>query len=226
MQSSTKPSSPRKRRRTAKSCEQCRNRKVGCDQAHPCGPCRRSRDHLICTYRDSANTAPPHIPPVSHSLENEQRALETGSERPYPHQTSRFEALDTGLVPTTRVWATHDSTIGSSNHHGGTDAQSLQSRAPTDLGGRADETIHKLEERIQRLEAEARSTHREVHEKAPSSTLPVSATTAPRLRFTKAKVKFFAQSHWVHTAEKVCLHVLWWMLGASSLILFCLPQYP
>lgn len=43
---------PRKRQRKARSCEQCRNRKVKCDQELPCGPCRRSRDAIPCNYRD------------------------------------------------------------------------------------------------------------------------------------------------------------------------------
>lgn len=54
----------RKRQRKAKSCEQCRTRKVRCDMASPCGPCQCSRDHLSCTYRDLAHSATsPDIPP-------------------------------------------------------------------------------------------------------------------------------------------------------------------
>lgn len=41
---------PRKRRRPALSCEQCRQRKVRCDRAFPCGPCLRARHALPCSY--------------------------------------------------------------------------------------------------------------------------------------------------------------------------------
>lgn len=198
MQFSTDTMEPRKRRRTAKSCEQCRHRKVGCDQAHPCGPCRRSRDHLICTYRDSTSSAPIHAHSGSHTFGNGPDAPGTTPARSYPHQTSRFEVLATGVAPVTRASANQD------NVHKETDDQSSQSRIRADAGRTADEMIQKLEERIQRLEAEARNRHRGRDDNVTRTTLSVSATTAPRLRFTKGKVKLFAQSHWVHTAEKVC----------------------
>lgn len=203
MQSSSDTSVPRKRQRMAKSCEQCRHRKVGCDQAHPCGPCRRSRDRLTCTYRDTAVAAPPHVQPVSRSPENGQSVPDGGPQPSYPHHSNRFEGLDTGLVPAARIWTTREIAPGSSNGHRETKAQTSQPQPPADLGRQTNEMVRNLEERVQRLEAEARSTHRETHGDVPSSTLPASATTAPRLRFTKAKVKFFAQSHWLHTAEKV-----------------------
>lgn len=41
---------PRKRRRVAKSCDQCRQRKVRCDRNIPCGPCTRARASLNCSY--------------------------------------------------------------------------------------------------------------------------------------------------------------------------------
>lgn len=44
----------RKRQRKTRSCEQCRNLKIKCDQELPaCGACRRSREPLSCNYRDS-----------------------------------------------------------------------------------------------------------------------------------------------------------------------------
>ncbi|BCR83248.1 uncharacterized protein ACHE_10650A [Aspergillus chevalieri] len=41
---------PRKRRRPALSCVQCRQRKVRCDRAFPCGPCTRARHPIPCSY--------------------------------------------------------------------------------------------------------------------------------------------------------------------------------
>ncbi|KAL4866970.1 hypothetical protein BDV12DRAFT_187061 [Aspergillus spectabilis] len=48
---------PRKRRRPAKACEQCRHRKVRCDLNVPCGPCTRAKTSLDCLYRDGRATA-------------------------------------------------------------------------------------------------------------------------------------------------------------------------
>lgn len=43
-------SNPRKRRRPALSCEQCRRRKVRCDREVPCGPCTKAHPSLECLY--------------------------------------------------------------------------------------------------------------------------------------------------------------------------------
>ncbi|KAJ5721300.1 uncharacterized protein N7483_009234 [Penicillium malachiteum] len=43
-------SNPRKRRRPALSCEQCRRRKVRCDREMPCGPCTKIHPSLKCLY--------------------------------------------------------------------------------------------------------------------------------------------------------------------------------
>lgn len=51
---------PRKRSRAAKSCEQCRRRKVRCDLASPCGACIRSRASLACYYgNERVDASPP-----------------------------------------------------------------------------------------------------------------------------------------------------------------------
>lgn len=69
----------RKRQRKAKSCEQCRTRKVRCDMTSPCGPCQRSRHHLSCTYRDITHPPPSGPPPIPPPPPGPQVA-------PKPHQ--------------------------------------------------------------------------------------------------------------------------------------------
>ncbi|KPM34000.1 hypothetical protein AK830_g12575 [Neonectria ditissima] len=44
----------RRRRRPARSCEQCRRRKIRCDQDQPCAGCVRARAPMQCTYRDGS----------------------------------------------------------------------------------------------------------------------------------------------------------------------------
>ncbi|KAJ5225510.1 hypothetical protein N7468_006735 [Penicillium chermesinum] len=50
-------SNPRKRRRPALSCEQCRRRKVRCDREMPCGPCTKSQPPLDCEYVNEGKAA-------------------------------------------------------------------------------------------------------------------------------------------------------------------------
>lgn len=51
MPGSDKPTR-RRRRRPARSCEQCRRRKIRCDQELPCSACILARASLQCSYRD------------------------------------------------------------------------------------------------------------------------------------------------------------------------------
>ncbi|KAK7429221.1 hypothetical protein QQZ08_004231 [Neonectria magnoliae] len=44
----------RRRRRPARSCEQCRRRKIRCSQGQPCAGCVRARAPMQCTYRDGS----------------------------------------------------------------------------------------------------------------------------------------------------------------------------
>ena len=45
---------PKRRRRPALSCIQCRRRKVKCDQKNPCNQCQRS-EGVICTFSSDQN---------------------------------------------------------------------------------------------------------------------------------------------------------------------------
>lgn len=55
----TPVTAPRKRRRPALSCEQCRRRKIKCDRTYPCGQCLQSKT-ASCTY------SPDSVPGVGH----------------------------------------------------------------------------------------------------------------------------------------------------------------
>ncbi|KAM5377375.1 hypothetical protein ACJZ2D_005056 [Fusarium nematophilum] len=48
------PPPKRRRRRPARSCEQCRRRKIRCNMAQPCSGCVRARAPMQCSYRDAS----------------------------------------------------------------------------------------------------------------------------------------------------------------------------
>ena len=54
---------PRKRRRPALSCVECRKRKIKCDRNRPCGPCVQARSPS-CTFTEDAA----RLPTVVHTL--------------------------------------------------------------------------------------------------------------------------------------------------------------
>lgn len=208
-----------KRRRTARSCEQCRQRKVACDQGHPCGPCDKSRDRLICTYRDTApapaaaaaalgQLAP--VPAASNVPESGPGSAGDTLGRAYAHHASRFEVFDSGLGPALRNWsALGPARASSSNDLTEPSAPRFEPQPPAAHAQQLEDKVQRLEERIRRLEDDARNVHRHAAPgEVPSSILPAIAKVAPRLRYTTGKVKLFPQSHWVHTAEKVCSHFM------------------
>ncbi|KAF5652942.1 C6 transcription factor [Fusarium sp. NRRL 25303] len=48
------PAPKRRRRRPARSCEQCRRRKIRCSLGQPCNGCVRARAPMQCSYRDGS----------------------------------------------------------------------------------------------------------------------------------------------------------------------------
>lgn len=205
---------PRKRQRKAKSCEQCRNRKVRCDQTLPCGPCRRSREHLSCTYRDGLRRpAAAAIPVHGQSSTGEEAVPEQSS---YPYEDGRLElaggeATELGASSST-AWtaATASATAAGSQPRRANGFADQQTFSPNPEMAAQSDRIRSLDERVRRLEAEVRGGLERGGLRsgtAVSNTLERSGLTVdpamPRLRFTQDKVKIFPQSHWIHTAEKV-----------------------
>lgn len=196
---------PRKRRRPAKSCEQCRRRKIRCDQNMPCGACVRARASLQCSYLpDSVDTRGIS----AHGLVSE----------PAPVSVLSPESSTVSI------------SIGQNIPHQSHDVDSAMQRRQTgdSLTVRQAKTIDDLRRRIQQLEAQLISLRSPNHLPAPSDTttgLKVrqqekdrvsrdrsqSSTasdisihvTLVRLRNAPDKTKLFGQSHWLHTAEKV-----------------------
>jgi hypothetical protein len=96
------PPPKRRRRRPARSCEQCRRRKIKCNLAQPCNGCVRARAPMQCSYRDGS--------PVEAAPEaSEDRSLmpsETRTEReevvPAPQRYTEVQS-NPGHDPRDRV---------------------------------------------------------------------------------------------------------------------------
>ncbi|KAK1531903.1 fungal specific transcription factor [Colletotrichum paranaense] len=72
-------SAPKKRRRPALACEQCRRRKVRCDRNLPCSTCIRSK-HAVCTYTSQAKPTTRNSP--KHGAEVNEGSLHTALRLP------------------------------------------------------------------------------------------------------------------------------------------------
>lgn len=82
----------RKRRRLPLACEKCRNRKVKCDRANPCGPCVKSGTE--CTYVYDERIPP--TSPVSVGRFNYAFAVDSGAQLSH---TPRGDIMSMAHVP-------------------------------------------------------------------------------------------------------------------------------
>ncbi|KAI3541671.1 fungal specific transcription factor [Colletotrichum filicis] len=79
LRSPDQSSAPKKRRRPALACEQCRRRKVRCDRNLPCSTCIRSK-HAVCTYTSQAKPTTRNSP--KHGAEVNEGSLHTALRLP------------------------------------------------------------------------------------------------------------------------------------------------
>ncbi|KAL1981213.1 hypothetical protein VTN96DRAFT_2965 [Rasamsonia emersonii] len=199
---------PRKRRRPAKSCEQCRRRKIRCDQAVPCGPCVRSRSSLTCSYRSSFE-----IPDPSHVVSNTPVPAPVRTPQSHPSQVeAEVRTTDRDLRSSLQGYS--PSLVSHSNHE--RTIQDLRQRlqrleerlssneinhTPADPG--LAQAVRDLSNRVLRAEQQLSGSHAVQPGPAQTTTADSSIPSSlPRLRISPDKTKLFGQSHWLHTAEK------------------------
>ncbi|KAH6996741.1 hypothetical protein EDB80DRAFT_585129 [Ilyonectria destructans] len=164
----------RRRRRPARSCEQCRRRKIRCDQDQPCAGCVRAREPMQCTYRDGTPVDPSALSRNTNELVPTASRSRTQSEA----SQSSGPALSRGLV----VGYPRDQQA-----HQQPPAQQNKDKSPA-----SERENHSSNQSNQ-------SNH-----PAPlvlSSSSSITPVT-PRLRNVPEKTKLFGQTHWLHTAEK------------------------
>jgi hypothetical protein len=167
---------PRRRRRPAKSCEQCRRRKIRCDQKLPCAACIRARASLECSYRPvslvtSTSTAEPSLllTPESRSEtlhEQHHRAeVDIQQEKTISELCRHVQSLQAQVVSLEQQNALTPSGPTAVQKQGGSAVSGTSSQLS-----------------------------------APDTCTPAAT---PRLRNAPHKTKLFGQSHWIHTAEQV-----------------------
>jgi hypothetical protein len=197
---------PRKRRRPAQSCEQCRRRKIRCDQNMPCGSCVRARASLQCSYRpDSLETldistdgglASESAPGSVLTPDSSTVSAPMGTTMPQPQYN-----VDTAMQQRRQgdsITAQHEKTIHDLRHHvQQLEAQLASLRQSNQLSTPSDITAG------QRAQPQPKDRVSGEPSQSPQASDTCIPATLPRLRNAPDKTKLFGQSHWVHTAEKV-----------------------
>ncbi|KAI9042759.1 uncharacterized protein KD926_005089 [Aspergillus affinis] len=211
----------RKRRRLAKSCEQCRQRKVRCDRTAPCGPCTRARGSLSCSYGKNATTTP-------NALAAAAAAAASLSPVDVIQRTSRrhHEGPGNHPTPSSNVDAKPGSSrespqgAGSPDRNRNTDGSSisdirvrlqrvedlLSRRGDTSASDRdesLDQTLRELSYRVRGIEerlSEGLSLERA--QRGENDGLCIDAVPS-RLHASSSKMKLLGPSHYSNTLDKL-----------------------
>ena len=208
---------PRKRRRPALSCLECRRRKIKCDRVRPCGPCTHSKSPS-CTFASDPPAPAPIWPPTTTTT------LPTSllTARPYatPSQDSRGQSTSrpsTTNAPTPTQQSVHSERTAldiSSEHfptpgpspatsisRSGGQIQSSWWSHPSFQEQRGDQTIDDLRLRIKDLEKKL--TTSEFPQATKADTELTSESKVPPFEGTLAKSRYFGPSHWTCYFEQV-----------------------
>ncbi|PGH33694.1 hypothetical protein GX50_03521 [[Emmonsia] crescens] len=203
----TSDAAPRKRRRPALACDQCRRRKIKCDQKVPCDQCHRSKNLSIhaCTYVHSHT--PASISPIRRYAS------------PKPQRPSAFQAPQAPAAPTSQV--IHP---GSFTAYPSPSTANISDQSPhaddqrSDITGstrnvarnlQSAATIQALVDRVRLLEKKlsdsAKTSYGAISPSPVSRPLEVlegpGSSHAP-VRGIFSKTRFFGKSHWMNCAKE------------------------
>lgn len=180
---------PRKRRRPALSCEQCRRRKIKCDRTYPCGQCSQSKS-VSCSYSPDTIRRLRHVSETA-SLPASGPSLVGIPNRPrdVPGDSS-IHTSPAAVSPNaiSHSEATHSSSWTSPSAH-------FADEEPPD----AKTLLHRLE----KVEKKLAGSGSEPYFPTCESFNPGTLSTG--LRGTVSKTRFFGPSHWMHSYGVVSL---------------------
>lgn len=175
---------PRKRRRPALSCVQCRRRKIKCDRNFPCGQCEQSKSATACFY--SPDDAPS---PAVHPADAVNVSPASSSSR-ITGLGSLERASNSALLKVAGSPATRRSSCSSP---GTVSELSLQ-------GAHPESTVQDPKGRIHKPDQLSGTVGRLAENSGNALSLP---ETAPSIRGSLSKSRFFGQSHWMTILEQV-----------------------
>jgi hypothetical protein len=195
---------PRKRRRPALSCVQCRRRKVKCDRKLPCTQCSQY-NNTTCVYDDpkvlARNKESPPTNPGTHNtsstlLANQSNGIQKSRESalfntsltsspPAPESRTRLGSVSWGAPPLVERVRSElsESSVGA-------------------VAPQSEPSVQELKERVRKLEtiiSRSLNYGQGLNENDPN----MSTMNVPKLRGNIDKTRFFGMSHWMNTYDEV-----------------------
>ncbi|KAL4783803.1 hypothetical protein BJX76DRAFT_357588 [Aspergillus varians] len=198
---------PRKRRRPAKACEQCRQRKVRCDLNVPCGPCARAKSPLDCVYRDGpfGPDGTVHHFPSDNPLPVQAQAPAAqprprgigGSMLTPTSPTDVSTANNPDLQQAIRDIHTHLGLLEKRLSESKTDEVSVQRPG-------LERELRALTARVETLEGQLPTGSKTVNDaSAPGQDRALMPALTPQLRSSTAKVKLMGPTHWCNKMQQI-----------------------
>jgi hypothetical protein len=194
---------PRKRRRPALSCVQCRRRKVKCDREMPCTQCTQY-SNTVCAYNEPEvqvqakgatspalrNNPSTLVPSQSHGIPTSRESILFNTPRTTDPQVTETRSLTASFA------------CGTASQ-GGYPRPEQVSESLVGAGTPQSETIvQELKDRVRKLEAiVSRSINYAQH--PPEHDSYISTTNIPKLRGNIDKSRFFGVSHWMNNFDEV-----------------------
>lgn len=183
-------SNPRKRRRPALSCQQCRARKVKCDKEMPCGPCTKAYGSLKCSYVHEGKAA------LDARLESSRRSEHGSPNSPVGlYLASANGTSADGSSDTTRIAQLESSVRALHDRLSSLERQikgPVDGPLPSDSSSGLINSMNGLGGRIAELEGLS-ATMRPGGSNPPQTTIP---PLAPRLKSIGERTRLFGTTHW------------------------------
>ncbi|KAJ5389728.1 uncharacterized protein N7496_000796 [Penicillium cataractarum] len=184
------PSNPRKRRRPALSCQQCRARKIKCDKEMPCGPCTKAHGCTKCSYVHEGKAALDARLETSRGSVYGSPTSPVGSNLASGNGTSVDALGDAARIAKleSSVRALHDRLSSLETQVKGSENGHLSSHGNSS----SMHNLNGLNERIAELERLS-PPGKSGESDPPQTTIP---PLAPRLKSIGERTRLFGTTHW------------------------------
>lgn len=193
-------SQPHRRRRPARSCIECRRRKIRCDRNDPCTRC--ASIHIRCTYKLYSDQ--PRSPPQSLEGTSRHSTLGTLQPSPSPNARSIRESLtsgDHGQLLEPRITATGTPTPARTPHHGSVFPGQIHNEQQRRIQD-SESAITDLLQRVRSLEQSSAQTP--VHGLSETGREIFGRPSQPEgLQWIFTKTRAMRWSMWMGTAKEV-----------------------
>lgn len=188
---------PRKRRRPALSCVQCRRRKIKCDRNTPCNNCMQSKKAATCCYNPVEALSPTTVSSRERTTNAPTAQSASSSRGTSDHTIDSLDPRETDFsrtnFPSSRIVPFPENT-----QHGrdSKEPESTVLASYSDTAGVQElrNRVHELEQRLSNSSGEQLPDSGVAHP-APQTVMGAHGNMS--------KTRFFGEGHWMNSCKQV-----------------------